>query len=179
MPLFNLIPHPDHLPHAIGGVTAHLKGSVCDPLWVYYDVRDAASLVTPPRANPARANNLWQTTCFELFLKSPDRDAYNEFNFSPSGQWAAYAFDTYRAGMRELPTKPPHLDVGPAGRKRFYLGADLHSAALCDDLQIALAAVLQEEDGTKSYWALAHAPGPPDFHNPACFIATLPAPKSP
>ncbi len=42
---------------------------------------------------------------------------------------------------------------------------------------LGLSAVIQEVDGTKSYWALAHAPGPPDFHNPDCFIATLPAPS--
>ena len=45
--------------------------------------------------------------------------------------------------------------------------------------QLALSAVIEEIDGTKSYWALAHAPGPPDFHNRDCFIATLPAPDSP
>jgi hypothetical protein len=34
---------------------------------------------------------------------------------------------------------------------------------------------LEEQDGTKSYWALAHPPGDkPDFHDPACFAAHLP-----
>ena len=28
--------------------------------------------------------------------------AYREFNFSPSGAWAAYEFDDYRAGMRNV-----------------------------------------------------------------------------
>ena len=36
-----------------------------------------------------------------------------------------------------------------------------------------LAVVLEERDGTKSYWALAHAPDKPDFHAPDCFIAKL------
>lgn len=39
---------------------------------------------------------------------------------------------------------------------------------------IGLSAVIEEIDGTKSYWALAHPDGPPDFHDPTCFIARLP-----
>ena len=32
--------------------------------------------------------------------------------------------------------------------------------------QLGLSAILEEHDGTKSYWALAHAPGKPDFSLP-------------
>ena len=45
--------------------------------------------------------------------------------------------------------------------------------------KLNLAAVIEERDGTKSYWAIAHPPGDrPNFHHPACFAATLP-PKAP
>ena len=41
--------------------------------------------------------------------------------------------------------------------------------------ELGLSAVLEEKDGTKSYWALAHSEGDkPDFHDPACFAAHLP-----
>ena len=40
--------------------------------------------------------------------------------------------------------------------------------------EIGLSAVIEEIDGTKSYWALAHGKGPPDFHNSACFDYRLP-----
>jgi hypothetical protein len=43
--------------------------------------------------------------------------------------------------------------------------------------EYGLAAVIEEEGAVKSYWALAHPPGKPDFHHPTCFAATLPAPK--
>ena len=33
------------------------------------------------------------------------------------------------------------------------------------ELAIGLSAILEEEDGTKSYWALAHPPDKPDFHH--------------
>ena len=39
--------------------------------------------------------------------------------------------------------------------------------------QLGLSAVLEEKDGTKSYWALAHSADKPDFHAPGCFIARL------
>ena len=40
---------------------------------------------------------------------------------------------------------------------------------------LGLSAVLEEKDGTKSYWALAHAADKPDFHDAGCFVARLPA----
>ena len=40
--------------------------------------------------------------------------------------------------------------------------------------RLGLSAVLEERDGTKSYWALAHPPGDtPDFHHEDCFAAQL------
>ena len=43
-----------------------------------------------------------------------------------------------------------------------------------ENWDLGLSAVLEERDGTKSYWALAHPSGKPDFHHPDCFIARLP-----
>jgi hypothetical protein len=39
--------------------------------------------------------------------------------------------------------------------------------------ELGLSAVLEENDGTKSYWALAHPGDKPDFHAPGCFAARL------
>jgi hypothetical protein len=41
------------------------------------------------------------------------------------------------------------------------------------------SAVIEEEGGMVSYWALNHPDGDPDFHHPACFAATLEAPRGP
>jgi hypothetical protein len=40
-----------------------------------------------------------------------------------------------------------------------------------------LSAVIEAKDGSKSYWALAHPPSKPDFHNADCFTARLAAPE--
>jgi hypothetical protein len=40
--------------------------------------------------------------------------------------------------------------------------------------RLGLSAVIEEKDGTKSYWALAHPnPDRPDFHLADCFTAKL------
>ena len=56
-------------------------------------------------------------------------------------------------------------------------------AAVAADLQagssINLTAVIEEEGGHKSFWALAHPDGPPDFHNRDCFVAHLPPVETP
>jgi hypothetical protein len=38
-------------------------------------------------------------------------------------------------------------------------------------------AVIEEEGGRKSYWAIAHRPDRPDFHHASCFAGTLEAPR--
>ena len=48
------------------------------------------------------------------------------------------------------------------------------SAELMSQSAMNLTAVIEEAGGVKSYWALAHPDGPPDFHNRDCFIAHLP-----
>jgi hypothetical protein len=41
---------------------------------------------------------------------------------------------------------------------------------------VGLSAVIEEVDGSKSYWALRHPPGQPDFHHRDCFALRLEAP---
>jgi len=128
---------------------------------------------------PARTDELWRTTCFEAFIRPRGGDAYFELNLSPSGDWAAYRFDSYRAGMREaniVGNSDP--DVWMENGIRMQDAAFDTSAEPELDFtkgwDIGFSAVIEETDGTKSYWALAHGKGPPDFHNSACFAYHLP-----
>lgn len=132
-------------------------------------------LSSPSTAAPVRADGLWQATCFELFVKPKGGSGYFEFNFSPSTAWAAYRLDDYRAGMADLPLAPPRIEpVGNDVRVTVDLGGLPDGEWL-----VAFSAVIEEADGTKSYWALAHPPQEPDFHDPACFALELPAPDGP
>jgi hypothetical protein len=40
-------------------------------------------------------------------------------------------------------------------------------------LQLGLTAVIEDDSGNLSYWALRHAPGNPDFHDPDGFALEL------
>ena len=145
-----------------------------------FAVSPAATLVLPSATT--RMDGLWKTTCFELFVKSRRSDRYREFNFAPHMGWAAFDFTSRRRGMERPALDPePHLvDIRVGGNRGRYpdnyelyvgLSADQLSA---DPAKIGLSAVIEERGGHKTYWALRHPPGDPDFHHPDCFALELP-----
>lgn len=117
-------------------------------------------------------DELWRHTCFEVFLAEPGSTAYREFNFSPSGEWAAYAFTAYRVGMTPLqPGSPPQISWQQT-MDRLELIAILPADILIATegvMRMALSAVIEEQSGTITYWALKHPAGQPDFHHPESF----------
>jgi len=132
----------------------------------------------PSPATPVRADQLWEHTCFEAFVRAGSEGPYHEFNFAPSLQWAAYRFGSHRRGMSAPNIDPPHALTRRAV-DRYELEASLRLAALADlpnhaPWQLNLSAVIEEKSGRKSYWALAHPPGKADFHHPDCFTLDLP-----
>ncbi|WAT18387.1 DOMON-like domain-containing protein [Aurantiacibacter sp. MUD11] len=132
-------------------------------------------LVLPSFAGKGRADNLWQTTCFELFMMEKDgTPSYSEFNLSPSERWAAYDFADYREGMSERPfAREPDCTMR-VGNSMAIFDASLPRAQMPEPpAAIGLSAVIEEQGGVKSYWALSHHNEKPDFHDPACFSACL------
>ncbi len=142
---------------------------------------DLDEIVVPPPAPPAFADGLWQHTCFEVFVATDGAPGYHEFNFSPSGQWAAYTFTAYRQRDAAAPTPPaPQAVWRPAGN-RLELDATIALAPLSPahrrlPLRLGCAAVIELRDGTRGYWALRHPPGPPDFHHADAFALRLEPP---
>jgi hypothetical protein len=139
-----------------------------------YRVFASGGLALPAPAAAERRDGLWETTCFELFVRAlPDAD-YLEFNFSPSRAWAAYAFRSHRKGRRDFQIAAPAIDFwSDVTGCSLRVDLDLFAPWAFDSL-IGLSAVIEEADGTRSYWALAHPPGEPDFHHPDCFALELP-----
>jgi hypothetical protein len=134
----------------------------------------ADRFVIPKMSEPWRADELWRTTCFEAFLRADGQDSYREWNFAPSGNWAAYDFSRPREDMARAEVgAPPYIRMED-NFTWWTVGATIAVDA-AQKWQLGLSAVLEEKDGTKSYWALAHSPGDaPDFHHPDCFAAQLP-----
>src|SRR5579862_3173769 len=138
-------------------------------------------LMLPSRAPPERTDGLWRHTCFEAFLRPEASDAYAELNFAPSAQWAAYAFTGYRDGMTPAQVHPPRIDAAQTAAK-LELAVQLNLAGLNlpdGSCWLALSAVIEETTRAKSYWALAHPPGRPDFHHRSSFACRLPAWEAP
>ncbi len=137
----------------------------------------ATRFVIPEQTSGSRRDELWRSTCFEAFLREDGGPAYTEWNFAPSHDWASYAFSAPRADMA-----PAEIDAPPYVRVEdnlawWALGATIAIPADAA-FDLGLSVVIEEQDGHKSYWALAHpAKGidtPPDFHDPTCFLARLP-----
>jgi hypothetical protein len=128
--------------------------------------------IPPPVATPGAADGLWQQTCFEWFVAEPDQAAYQEFNFSPSGDWAAYRFERERvrnpAAEATAPAACPRITVAHTAQA-LQLQVWLPLSALPPlnprGWQLGLSAVLQDHDGRLSYWALHHPKPQPDFHH--------------
>lgn len=132
---------------------------------------DLAKLRIPAPRPPRFAEGLWQHSCCEIFVARQGEAGYHEFNFSPSGEWAAYAFSGYRqrAPLTEQ-TLDPNITVRASAGK-----IELHANVPCGSspLRLGLSAVMEDEEGALSYWALRHAPGKPDFHHPDAFALEL------
>ena len=163
-----LVPHPDFPPIAVTAIEADAWRD--GERWYFRFLLDGTSALVLPEPNaPGRADDLWKTTCFEAFVGD---SSYQEYNFSPSGQWAAYAFGSYRDARRNSPTD---AEVWLDGGETWISLEATITANLAPGISLGLSAVIEEEGGVKSYWALAHPPGAPDFHHRSCFAATLPS----
>ncbi len=174
----NLVPHPATPPSApafkVWATVDHAAsfGAMATTNIWFGIGAPLARFVLSAALEPARADNLWRSTCFEAFLKSDGMEAYREWNFAPSGNWAAYDFSGYREGMGQADVAaPPYIRLED-NLTWWTLGATV-SVESEPHWQLGLSAVLEEKDGTKSYWALSHPAEKPDFHHADCFTARL------
>lgn len=180
MQTHQLTAHPAHPPARVDSVEAKIIGADANWLRLRWRIDGAQALVVPPFGGKGRADGLWRTTCFELFLMPGEGPAYSEFNLSPSERWAAYDFSGYRESMAERPVEREPQGTIRQGSSMATFDAAIPLTALPDpDCAMNLCAVIEEQGGVMSYWALAHPKGAPDFHDPACFTARLPAPRQP
>src|SRR4029450_4646793 len=102
-----LICHPETGSQAVQEIEARAAWTQDNALILNYVLKaDLTRLRIPPPRPPRKANHLWQHTCFEAFISVKGKPDYYEFNFAPSGEWAAYSFQCYRVGMRLDDSEP-------------------------------------------------------------------------
>jgi hypothetical protein len=174
-----LMRHPESRSGAVRNVGARVSREPGGTLAITYSIEaDLARLRVPPPRPPRIAHGLWQHTCCECFIALKGLPDYHEFNFAPSGEWCAYAFAKYREGG---PLADEALNPRIAVRsraERLELDASIPLDRLSAmhphaSLALALSAVVEDEHGVLSWWALKHAPGKPDFHHPDSFVLEL------
>ncbi len=170
--------HPDSFCPAVTHIdvgVARLRGRSLVLAYVVTGTID--DLAMPPVTAAARTDELWRHTCFEAFVRTGPGVGYYEFNFAPSTQWAAYRFSGYRSGMRvATEVGAPQIAVERSA-ERYILQASLELNQVMASSEsgggdskdavwrLGLSAVIEETGGRRSYWALAHPPGKPDFHH--------------
>ena len=169
-----LTAHPSTPNDDVQSLKVQLRMEEPDILVFQYSlVADMSRVRLPASGAGERAEHLWKHTCFEAFVAAQEAPGYHEFNFSPSLDWAIYRFGAYREGMApaEIACAPEisvhrskdGIELKSAVRLGHLAGLDVRP------LRIALAAVIEDDNGRLSYWALRHPAGKPDFHHPDGF----------
>jgi hypothetical protein len=171
---FSLRPFPSacRLPEVKITGTAGRRGDILSLEYELLGLTEAIE-VPAPVVLPARRDDLWKETCFELFLGPEKSDRYWEFNFSPAGHWNVYGFEGYRQGMREeqaFASLPFFVQI-QSDALNLSVELDLEKIIPRDRaLKVGISAVLRSAEGECTYWALTH-PGPqPDFHRKDGFL---------
>lgn len=166
-----------HTPPADGSVQSlevQISRTPAQRLHLQYALRaDLNRLRIPSRKPSQRTDELWKHTCFEAFLRAEEGSGYHEVNVAPSTEWALYAFDDYRKGMRTPDLAPPPILVVQQTADRLTVDVQIDLKLLPPSRALALAAVLEHDGGSLSYWALKHPAPKPDFHHPGGFALEL------
>lgn len=145
-----------------------IKGS---ELFLCYQIKGPLNQLLLPKINSSTSfkDELWKHTCLEFFVKNPKSSEYTEFNFSPSGDYAVYHFTNYRE--RDFDFKDFKQPIIQAGLSESLFELKVKIPLIKGD--ISLAAVIEDQQQSISYFALAHKKERPDFHDPASFIVNL------
>jgi hypothetical protein len=129
---------------------------------------DLTRLALPAWRAGERRDELWRHTCFEAFVSAREESGYYEFNFSPSGDWAAYRFELpARHDTRALGQAPAvQVDARPAGWRcaRRSSSVDWARPGAPADCG-SRSRRPRGPAGRVVYWALAH-PGQTRFPSP-------------
>jgi len=170
--------HPDTVSAAVQTVHVNVEPQPKGVLHLSYELTgDLAQIRIPAPQAPAAVDGLWERTCFEVFIAIEGEAGYHEFNFSPSGQWAAYAFSDYRVRSEWAANQLPAISFartnGHLVLEAVIVAADLPQNIAGKPFQLGLTAVIEANDGSRSYWALHHPADRPDFHHRAGFILSL------
>lgn len=138
----------------------------------------SAIFLPSPITNPARKDELWQTTCFEFFIAGKNSPRYWEINLSPSGDWNVYVMDVYRQVNMRKESRIEQLKFQvQKDEEGFSLETELDMSPIIPEalpIEMGITTVIQSNSGRVSYWALTHSRPEADFHWRHSFVLEFP-----
>jgi hypothetical protein len=167
------ITESDHVDLQIGGRIQIIRTAIV----ISFIIQGTCNKVKWPSRNqaPQRKDNLWQHTCFELFLGNNKSEQYLEYNFSPSLDWNATLFQNYRKSSEPANCEPPHNKIIQLtdSRHEYQVTIPLTKAETAQTLNLGITTIIESTDSQIMYYALTHTANKPDFHQRDSFILTL------
>ncbi len=155
--------------------------STPESVFISYKLQGALSNIDLGEGNPhhARVMKLWEKSCFELFIKNAD-NSYIEFNFSPEFEFNCFYF----AGLGDALCEYSRMDSVKIdillSLDVFHLIAEIDKKKFPESffmnkghLKVGITSVIQDKNGSISYWALSHHDTRPNFHDFKSFKANL------
>ena len=125
--------------------------------------------IFPSKSIPKKANELWKSTCFELFLGNEKEETYYELNFSSSLAWNFYYLSTYRGEVEELTLlNSPKVERFEA-KDEFKILFELSVENVEDFELYNVACILLNKEHKRTFWTIKHLNSQPDFHDKASF----------
>lgn len=136
-------------------------------LTIEYKLQGQTKIIIPQINTPTRKFGLWEHTCCEFFLSLPDSTQYWEFNLCFAGDWNVYHFLDYRQNLVEETAfnSLPFQVVQKNDNVQLKLKVNLNQIIAPEqNLEVGVAAVVEDRAKQLSYWALAHSSQEADFH---------------
>ncbi len=164
--MHDLMLHPDCDSGPISSVTAMIHPTEKGCAAEFRLSGDISAITLPDKEEAKRRDNLWKTTCFEIFWQAEGSPSYREFNLSPSTCWAAYDFDDFRLNSRDASAERVAIDCSISSNS-LVLKAEIESQLVLP-AKVALNAIVENADGALQFWALKFAQGKPEFHSEIC-----------
>jgi hypothetical protein len=170
---FSLVPFGDASRPIMVTGTVERTGTC---LILKYYLHDPSNLVKWPSQslNPSRKDELWKTTCLEVFVSESESTEYWEVNLSPSKDWNMYHFDGYREGMKQE-ARVSSLEIQVMD-KTLLAVVPLAPFGIEPGkiLELGVTAVIDNLlDGDQSFWALIHTGSQADFHRRDSFVLRI------
>lgn len=146
-------------------------------LHLTYTIIGNISEISLPLYNHAneRRWELWEDTCFEMFISKADRKDYLEFNFSPSGNWNAFHLDDIRQGIKEYPGASVTIEAPIVTAESYSqkVLVKLEDQSFLGKDSVAGITAITSMNEKKEFWALHHPKNAPDFHTLESFTLSL------